>query len=127
MDSILRSPLQANFSETLSGLCTLRAYHVERRFVALNRQLTDASNRADYLLIMAQRWLGTTTETTTAVLALLVAVGVMVSRDSISPSLAGLILVYTSGLLGSMNWCIRQSTDSMSCLGEGLHDDGLVV
>ena len=64
IDSILRSPLQANFSETLSGLCTLRAYQAERRFVTLNRQLTDAANRADYLLYMATRWLGVTPEVT---------------------------------------------------------------
>ena len=110
IDSILRSPLQANISETLSGLCTLRAYQAERRFVALNRQLTDATNRADYLLTMTQRWLGATTETINAVLALVVALGTIVGRETISPSLAGLALVYISGLLGRMNWCIREST-----------------
>jgi hypothetical protein len=85
--------------------------------VTLNRQLTDATNRADYLLIMAQRWVGTTTGTATAVLALFVALGIIFSRDTISPSLAGLILVYISGLLGNINRCIRRSTClSWSCI-----------
>ena len=54
LDSIARSPLYAHFSETLSGLATIRAYKEQTRFVAGNDRLMDLNNRPYFIQIAAQ-------------------------------------------------------------------------
>ena len=46
LDSINLSPIFSKFSETLSGLMTLRAFEKEDQFQEQNKALIDESNRA---------------------------------------------------------------------------------
>ena len=46
LDSIALSPIFSKFSETLSGLITLRAFRRQDQFAEQNRGLIDQSNRA---------------------------------------------------------------------------------
>ena len=46
LDSIALSPIFSKFSETLSGLITLRAFKKQGQFADQNRALIDQSNRA---------------------------------------------------------------------------------
>lgn len=58
MDSITRSPLFAFFSETLTGLSTIRAYRRSEVFIYGNYLRMDNNNRPYYLLQCSSRWLG---------------------------------------------------------------------
>lgn len=49
LDNILRSSIYAHFSESLSGLATIRAYGEVSKFVTTNARFTDIENRAYYL------------------------------------------------------------------------------
>ncbi|KAJ3098441.1 hypothetical protein HDU96_011094, partial [Phlyctochytrium bullatum] len=44
LDSVSRSPLYANFGETLTGLATIRAYRDQARFIRNNDVATNANN-----------------------------------------------------------------------------------
>lgn len=77
-DNLLRSSLYAHFSESLSGLATIRAYGEDEKvshtansvfetdsdieiylqFLKKNEALLDIENRAYYLTVINQRWLG---------------------------------------------------------------------
>ena len=46
IDSLAMSPIFGHFGETVHGLLTLRAFRGQERFVAHNRTLVNASNRA---------------------------------------------------------------------------------
>ena len=46
LDSIALSPIFSKFSETLSGLITLRAFRKQEQFGEQNKGLIDQSNRA---------------------------------------------------------------------------------
>ena len=46
LDSIALSPIFSKFSETLSGLITLRAFKKQAQFAEQNKGLIDQSNRA---------------------------------------------------------------------------------
>ena len=46
LDSIALSPIFSKFSETLSGLITLRAFRKQEQFAEENKRLIDESNRA---------------------------------------------------------------------------------
>jgi hypothetical protein len=52
-----RSPLFAQFSETLSGTATVRAFGKTGKFVEANRRRLDEANRAFFYLHNANRWL----------------------------------------------------------------------
>ena len=54
-DSIKRSPLFNFFSETLSGVTSIRAYGCQERFVRHNDYLLDESQRLWYMVFTAQR------------------------------------------------------------------------
>ncbi|KAG1750696.1 ABC protein [Suillus lakei] len=55
LDSTLRSLLYAHFSETLTGLPTIRSYGEMKRFIAANRYYVDLEDRALYLVVTNQR------------------------------------------------------------------------
>jgi ABC-type multidrug transport system fused ATPase/permease subunit len=50
LDAIARSPLYAHFSETLTGLSTIRAYQEEKRFISGNENKMDYNNRGICLI-----------------------------------------------------------------------------
>jgi hypothetical protein len=55
LDSMLRSILYAHFSESLSGLPTIRSYGVIDRFVNDNKYFVDLEDRALFLTVTNQR------------------------------------------------------------------------
>ena len=58
LDAILRSSLYSHFSESLSGLGTIRAYGEKDRFRKDNQKYIDIENRAHILTTINQRFLG---------------------------------------------------------------------
>ena len=55
LDSMLRSVLYAHFSESLSGLPTIRSYGAIDRFVRDNKYFVDLEDRALFLTVTNQR------------------------------------------------------------------------
>jgi ATP-binding cassette subfamily C (CFTR/MRP) protein 1 len=54
---MLRSLLYGHFSESLTGLPTIRSYSGVARFLAENTYYIDLENRALFLSVTNQRWL----------------------------------------------------------------------
>ena len=54
LDAILRSSLYSHFSESLSGLATIRAYGEAKRFRSDNERFIDVENRAYWLTVVNQ-------------------------------------------------------------------------
>ncbi|KAI6039822.1 ABC transporter [Pisolithus marmoratus] len=111
IDAILRSSLYAHFSETLSGLTTIRAYGEVGRFKNENHELVDIENRAYWLAVTNQRWLGIRLDLLGAVLTFSVALLAVGTRFSISPGQTGLVLSYVLGVQQSFGWAVRQFAD----------------
>ena len=61
--------MYAHFTETLTGLATIRAYHVQDRFINRNADLIITNYRAYGATIWIQRWLGVRLETCANLLA----------------------------------------------------------
>ena len=61
LDSVTRSLIFANFSETIQGVTTIRAYHTQQRFIDLSNEFIDrnhachlasaVSNRFDFTIM----------------------------------------------------------------------------
>jgi ABC-type multidrug transport system fused ATPase/permease subunit len=112
LDSLARSPLYANFTETMNGLSTIRAYREQERFININDLFMDNNNRPCILQITAQRWLGLRLETIGAFLVFFAAVSGLILKKSISPALLGLSLSYSLSVTSNLNWAVRQFSET---------------
>ncbi|OAQ27712.1 P-loop containing nucleoside triphosphate hydrolase protein [Linnemannia elongata AG-77] len=104
LDSTLRSKLYSYFSETLTGMGTLRAYDRIHLATLRNQQRLDDSNRAHYLFQVGIRWVAFRTLTVGSLLIFMVSLYVVGSRNTINAATAGLVLSYLTRTASDMNW-----------------------
>ncbi|KZV74002.1 hypothetical protein PENSPDRAFT_244681 [Peniophora sp. CONT] len=108
LDAILRSSLYAHFSESLSGLSTIRAYGEEERFLQQNKELLDTENRAYYLTVVNQRWLALRLDLMGTALTFCVSMLTLGTRTSISPAETGVAISYILSVQQAFSWTVRQ-------------------
>ncbi|KAL5631354.1 hypothetical protein ACGC1H_007018 [Rhizoctonia solani] len=108
LDSILRSLLYAAFSEALTGLSTIRAYREQHRFVRVSERQIDVENKAYFMTIACQRYLGVRLDFLGNLLILgigLIAVGF---RTSVDPSKLGVVLTYALTITQTLSQMVTQ-------------------
>ncbi|CAG8701408.1 5708_t:CDS:10, partial [Dentiscutata erythropus] len=108
LDSILRSSLYAHFSESLTGLPTIRAYREQARFISTNERYMDLENRAYFMQFSVNRWLGIRLETIATSLIYCASLLAVIQRFQVEPAIIGLILSYATQVTADFNWCVRQ-------------------
>ncbi|KAJ3309507.1 hypothetical protein HDU76_003588, partial [Blyttiomyces sp. JEL0837] len=91
LESITNSPIYAQFSETLNGISTIRAYGCE--------------SRNTFYLWTVYRWLNIRCGVMSALFSAGVALGIVVAN--VSPGWAGLTLTYAFELTAGFTWVIR--------------------
>ncbi|KAI9142193.1 P-loop containing nucleoside triphosphate hydrolase protein [Paraphysoderma sedebokerense] len=111
LDSLKRSPLYAQFGESLTGIVTIRAYGEEERFSKVNKKNMEENNQPYFLWIAASRWLSVRLEAIAGLLIFFAGLFGVISRTTISPSLIGLSLSYALQVTGVLNWCVRQASE----------------
>ncbi|RPD61094.1 P-loop containing nucleoside triphosphate hydrolase protein [Lentinus tigrinus ALCF2SS1-7] len=111
LDALLRSTLYTHFSESLSGLATIRAYGETERFLEENRKRVDIENRAYWLTVTNQRWLGIRLDFMGILLTFVVAILTVGTRYTISPSQTGVVLSYIISVQAAFGWLVRQSAE----------------
>lgn len=107
-ESLLRSHVFARFAEGLSGVASIRAYGLRRRFVADLRAAIDDMNAAYYLTFANQRWLSVRLDLVGTALVLTVALLVVTSRFAVDPSIGGLVLSYILAIVQMLQFSVRQ-------------------
>lgn len=93
LDIEAKAPLYTQFSETLAGLTTIRAFGWQRSLVKRNRWLLDMSQRPFYLLFAAQRWLQLVLDLVVAAVATMLMVMVVELRGQISGAYVGIAML----------------------------------
>jgi ABC-type multidrug transport system fused ATPase/permease subunit len=107
INALKRSNLYANFSETMEGLQTIRAYNEEESFIRHNQSLIDNINRPLHLQSIAKSWLGIRLEFIGALLVLFNGVAGMIFKNTFSVSLLGLSLSYALQITSSLFATVR--------------------
>lgn len=92
LDSVSRSPIYAHFSESLSGVETIRAYRLADAFAASSDARVDANHRAYFTVRMANEWLSLRLDVIGACIVFLTATLAIARRDMLTASLAALTL-----------------------------------
>lgn len=112
LDNLSKSPLVAQFTETLTGLTTIRAYGRQQMFIDRNMLLLDNNNQAIFLQTSSERWAANRLEIFGAIFALIALIGAYIS--DIKPKFLGLSVGYALDISISLNWGIRQVADMES-------------
>ncbi|KAL4457987.1 hypothetical protein ABPG75_012852 [Micractinium tetrahymenae] len=92
LDAVSRSPIYAHFSESLSGVETIRAYRLAEHFALSSDAKVDANHRAYFTARMANEWLSMRLDCIGACVVLGTALLAIIRRDSLSASLAALTM-----------------------------------
>ncbi|KAF9022512.1 hypothetical protein BDZ89DRAFT_203913 [Hymenopellis radicata] len=128
LDAMLRSLLYAHFSESLTGLPTIRCYGEIDRFNRENEFYIDLENRALLLTVTNQRWLAVRLDalggvlvfcvcfrlpssTSLSLMNVKVAVFAVVGVSGINPAQIGLVLTYSTTLTQLCGMVTRQSAE----------------
>ncbi|XP_033647299.1 ATP-binding cassette sub-family C member 9-like [Asterias rubens] len=114
LDSVTKSPIFAHFSETLSGLPTIRAYRDQGRFYHALMKKLNVNNMTFLYLQSTHRWNGLRLEMIGMIGMLVVGIGTIVSsiNGSIEPSKVGLASTYIMQIGTFMNFAIRFAAET---------------
>lgn len=113
LDSVSRSPIFANFQESLSGVSIIRAYGQEDRFRFLNQTRIDRNLRAYHPSVNANRWLAVRLELLGSFIILGASGLAILSLKSgnISAGWVGLSVSYSLQITQSLNWIVRMTVE----------------
>ncbi|CAG2110754.1 unnamed protein product, partial [Medioppia subpectinata] len=118
LESITKSPIYAHFSETLSGVATIRACNahtihngVSEQFVKESDDRLDLNNACFYPNVAANRWLSIRLEYVANFIILFSALFAVLQRDSLGASQVGLIVSYALSTTQNLNWLVRVISD----------------
>ncbi|KDR79232.1 hypothetical protein GALMADRAFT_243140 [Galerina marginata CBS 339.88] len=124
LDSLLRSFLYGAYSETLTGLSTIRAYGRQEQSIRDAQDGLDMENKAFIMTVIMQRWLSIRLEFFANLLVLGIALfGAGFSR-SVNPSKISVVLTYTLGatqVFSEMISLFAQSEQNMNAVERVLH------
>ncbi|KII85519.1 hypothetical protein PLICRDRAFT_319144 [Plicaturopsis crispa FD-325 SS-3] len=108
LDSIMRSVLYGSYSETLTGLSTIRAYRAQARSIDDADRGLDMENRAYYMTVLIQRWLAVRLDFFGNILVFGIALFAAGFRTSVSPSKIGVVLSYTLSMTQNFSDMVSQ-------------------
>ena len=111
LDSVSKSPIFSHFSESLSGVSSIRAFKSEKRFIEKMQDLIDENLIYFYPNYTTQRWLSIRLEILGHLITLFACLFAIIARDSITAGLAGLSITYSLSVSGSLTWFVRQTSE----------------
>ncbi|KAM9597584.1 ATP-binding cassette sub-family C member 3 [Trichechus inunguis] len=114
LESVTRSPIYSQFSETVTGASVIRAYGRSQDFVANNDTKVDINQRGCYAYIISNRWLGIRVDFVGTCVVLFAALFAVTGRSSLSPGLVGLSVSYALQVTFALNWMVRMMSDTES-------------
>lgn len=107
-EAVLRSSVFARFSESISGVASIRAYGMQQYFVGRVRDAMDDMNSAYYLTFANQRWLSVRLDLIGNLLVFTTAILVVTDRFNVNPSISGLVLSYILAIVQMIQFTVRQ-------------------
>ncbi|KAL4164373.1 hypothetical protein KRP22_004239 [Phytophthora ramorum] len=107
LEGITRTPVYNLFSETLSGLPTIRAFRMEGQFSAKNREVVDTNANMYLTYWSASRWLATRLDLLSVVIIFVVTLYLVATRGEIGSLTSGISLTYALMLTSVIQWVMR--------------------
>ncbi|CAN8003965.1 unnamed protein product [Ixodes hexagonus] len=111
LETVTRSPVNNHFSETVTGLSSIRGYGVQRIFLRDNDIKVDIMQNCTVNSLHFDFWIEVWMEVASEVLLLSMLLLVVTNRDKIDPGVAGLLVSYMLNAISPFNYLIFYSTE----------------
>ncbi|BBN10413.1 hypothetical protein Mp_5g03360 [Marchantia polymorpha subsp. ruderalis] len=112
LGSLSISPVYQQFTETLNGLATIRAYQQEDRFMEMCAGKLNVTNRAYMLLQSCNRWLSVRLEFMGNLMVFAAALLAVSKKGTLYAGYAGISIDYAMQITASLNMLVRTMTDT---------------
>ncbi|XP_067031621.1 ATP-binding cassette sub-family C member 10-like isoform X2 [Acropora muricata] len=112
--SVTLSPIYAHFSETLSGLTTIRALRDELRFKLENEFRLETNQRANFCALVASQWLGLFLQFIGVAMVTAVAFIAVLEHhfSTVDPGLVGLAISYALSVTDRLSGMVTSFTET---------------
>ncbi|KAG1666954.1 hypothetical protein FOA52_004237 [Chlamydomonas sp. UWO 241] len=114
IESVTRSPIYSKFGEALNGVPTIRAYRKEAHFTAVSDSLMEINAHAYATLKLTASWLAMRLDFLS--ILIITGTGALAIQGNISPSMAGLALLYALDLTRYLKQGTNMASQSESNL-----------
>ncbi|KAF9134617.1 hypothetical protein BGW39_006382 [Mortierella sp. 14UC] len=115
--SISKSPLYQHFSESISGVTTIRVMKgLTQQFVAQNEVHTDLITVRQNIFSVINRWLQIRVEVLGGIVNFAAAALAVLYVDKLDPSMVGLALSYALSIVGYINYFVRTICETQNLL-----------
>ncbi|CAM1314160.1 ABCC2 (predicted) [Pycnogonum litorale] len=111
LESVTRSPLFDQFSESLTGTFSIRAYGLQSRFIDEFSNNVDTNHRCFFSIVMANRWLSVRLEFIANCVILFTALFAVYNRETIDAGTVGLTVSYAMNMTTELLWIVRTMSD----------------
>ncbi|XP_067133640.1 multidrug resistance-associated protein 1-like [Centruroides vittatus] len=111
LESVTRSPIYSHFSETLSGVNTIRAYNAQNKFLQISNEFVDTNHCCFYPSNVSNRWLAIRLEFCGNCIVFFAALFAVMGRDDLNPGSVGLSVSYALSITATLNWLVRMSSE----------------
>ncbi len=106
-----RSPIFAQFGETLEGLETVRAYGMTGLFLKRVAHLINEESKLYFQFQISQRWFSFYMELLVMTQMIIVVLLTVYLRDTTDPAMLSLTVVYAYSFSGQLQFAVRSSVD----------------
>ncbi|KXN65309.1 hypothetical protein CONCODRAFT_53624, partial [Conidiobolus coronatus NRRL 28638] len=107
IESVTRSPIYAQCSETINGVVVIRAFEQEPRFLRSNNTLIDGNMKNFFYMWVANRWLSIRTDTVGGLVAFSCGTLLLMLRGTLKASMAGFTLNLALNFSSHILWLAR--------------------
>ncbi|KAG0303045.1 hypothetical protein BGZ99_002798, partial [Dissophora globulifera] len=115
--SVSKSPLYQHFSETLTGVSTIRAMKgLREQFVHENNERADVIANRLNVYVYDNRWLQIRLESLGAIVVFISSSLAVFNAGKLDPSLVGLALSYALNMIGFINYLVRTVNEVQNSL-----------
>ena len=129
LESAAQSPVYSQFSETISGLSTIRGYDMQEKFMDDMVRSIDYRNIFYHASIVSDGWLSIRLEVLANLIVLFASITPVLYRDTLDPGTVGLSLTYASGVTTTLNLLVammsRAETNMVNVERAKEYEDGI--
>uniref|UniRef100_A0A2K5ZEN7 Uncharacterized protein n=1 Tax=Mandrillus leucophaeus TaxID=9568 RepID=A0A2K5ZEN7_MANLE len=106
-----RSPVISHFSETLSGVSTIRAFGHQQRFIQQYKEVVNENLVCFYNNVISNRWLSVRLEFLGNLMVLFAALLAVLAGNSIDSATVGLSISYALNITHSLNFWVKKACE----------------
>ncbi|KAF9962170.1 Multidrug resistance-associated protein 1 [Mortierella alpina] len=104
---VSKSPIFQHFNETLGGVSTIRAMHLQSRFTAENDAKIDSHINTHLAYLYSVRWMEVRLHSLSAVVTFLTAAAFVWNRKTTDPALAGLAMSFALKITSEVSLLVQ--------------------